>query len=108
MGSYLNSIQRGADYRPEDEIAELHRLMEETQGELRFFREQVASMDRALEAARLAPPGPEFAKLLGPLPQCPTCGAGAVWRSRSCCPLGQLIGQVEGQAVAEVLMQRDA
>lgn len=73
-----------------------------------FYRDQVKFLDAALEKAKKAPPGPEFARLLGELPQCPRCGAEEPWRSRSCCELGQLTGRVEGRQVADALMQEDA
>ncbi len=96
----------GVHEQCEKELAELDHRMGQAQGELRFFREQVARLDLALEAARQAPPGPEFAKLIGPLSQCPTCGAGVAWVSRRCCPLGRLVGRVEGKMVADALMEK--
>ena len=102
MGKWTPFDPRGDELR--GEIEELHRRMEQTQGELRHWREQTVSLDCALEAAKKAPPGPEFVTLLGPFPPCPTCGAGEAWRSRGCCPLGRLVGRVEGTMVAVALM----
>ncbi len=98
----------GVHEQCEKELAELNHRLEQVQGERRYHEERAASLGAALEAAHQAPPGPEFAKLLGLLPQCPTCGAGAAWVSRICCLLGQLVGCVEGKMVADALMQRDA
>jgi hypothetical protein len=98
----------GGRHTPEEHIEDLRHKMSQLDKERQFFKEQVAKLDLALEAAKAAPPAPALVALLGPIPTCPTCGAGEAWRSRNCCPLGTLVGQVEGGLVADALMQKDA
>jgi len=97
----------GGRHTPEEHIQDLSKHVSQLEGERQFFKEQVAALDLALEAAKAAPPAPALVALLGPTPSCPVCGAGEAWRSRNCCPLGTLVGQVEGGLVADVLMQKD-
>lgn len=94
----------GGRHTPEEHIKDLRTRVNQLEKERRYFLEKVAELD----AARRAPPAPAVVHLLGPLPTCPVCGAGAAWRSRRCCPLGTIVGQVEGQQVADILMQEDA
>lgn len=92
----------------EHHLEEMHRKITLLERERDHFCEQVRQLDLALEAAKAEPPAPALVALLGPVPQCPTCGAGEPWRSRTCCPLGTLVGQVEGRLVADILMEKDA
>lgn len=83
----------------QDTLKERVRDLEE---HVRFLEGQIRAMDAALEAAREAPP--EIAKLVGRLPRCPSCGANVEWAKRSCCRLGQLVGQAEARLVADAVM----